>query len=133
MPDYDKAAATATRLIRENGRLVDCRKLAKGTDPDKPWNGGPGQRVEFVIQDIWCMFSPVSDSILRSGLGRSVLDVQLNKKVEQLAIVGPVDTRLEYIDEIVDKTYDGRIWRVLATQVLHPKDRTLLYTYTLKR
>lgn len=49
--DHSRAAATAQRLIRENGRQVDLvRAPVAPADPDNPWDGPtPGSEERLTV------------------------------------------------------------------------------------
>lgn len=128
MADYVKLAATATRLIKANGRLITLQKLsATPADATKPWNGPAAPTVAVQVTNVGAVFVPPGGS----GLGRSVVDDELIKRCDQIALVAPVEEGLETMSRILDT--DGQTWKIEWVQVLKPAAKTLLYVIGVKR
>lgn len=123
--DYVKLAGTAQRLIDKTGRLVQVQRLDKTpADGDKPWKGA-GTPTVAQEKELKATFVPAS-----GGLGRDLVDEELLKRVEQVALVAPTDVNLEDFNLFVD---GGSKWRVEWVQVLKPADLVLLYIFGVKR
>lgn len=123
--DYVKLAATAQRLIAKTGRTVTLQRLSSEPgDPDKPWKG-PGQPEVVQEKELKATFVPPS-----AGLGRNLVDEELLKRSDQVALVAPSDINLEVFNLILDS---GVKWRIEWMQTLMPAEQVLLYVFGVKR
>lgn len=123
--NYDKLAATARRLIAKTGRGVTLLQLSsEAVDPDKPWKG-PGKPTVEKEKDIIATFVPAS-----SGLGRDLVDEELLKRADQVALIAPTDEDLEAYTSIRDNNVE---WKIEWMQVLKPAEQVLLYIAGMKR
>lgn len=121
MPDYTALAATALRLVKDSGRLVQFRKLnSDPVDNAKPWRGAADPTVGGVTVDAYAVAVPPSSA---SALGLSTSDSDLVKRSEQILIVAPASADLAEFHEVID----GRTWRITGVETLRPADTTLLY------
>ncbi len=123
--DYVKLAATAQRLIDKTGRVVKLQRLSsEPADPDKPWKG-PGQPEVAQEKELKATFVPAG-----GGLGRDLVDEELLKRVEQVALIAPSDVDLEVFNLVLD---GGSKWKVEWIQTLKPAEQVLLYVFGVKR
>lgn len=123
--NYVKLAATAQRLIDKTGRMTTLQRLSsKPEDEDKPWKG-PGSPTVIQTKELKATFVPAS-----GGLGRDLVDEELLKRVDQVALIAPSDIDLEAFNLILD---GGSQWRVEWIQTLRPADIVLLYIFGVKR
>lgn len=133
--DYQKAAATALRLINENGRAVTLVKLGQvAADPAKPWRANPNNRVTpQAEQPATGVFVPASGS----ALGFLSEDNEMVKQSEQILLVaaaGVVGYKVEDFNEVVDPddAIDTR-WRITGVELLKPGAVRILYAIGVKR
>lgn len=124
--DYTELAALAQELILESGRTVKVQKLSSAAaDATKPWLGAGAQTVT-TERSLPAVFVPASGG----GLGRELVDEELLKRVQQVALIAPTDIDLESFNCIED---NGSKWRVEFVQVLRPANVTLLYVFGVMR
>lgn len=128
MADHSKFAATATRLISKHGRFITMQTLsATAADPTKPWKGAGTPTVASQVANVPAVFVPSYGS----DLGRTVVSEELLKRVEQIALVAPLQEGLETMHLIIDT--DGQVWKIDWAQVLKPADKTVLYVIGVTR
>ena len=136
MADFEKAAATAKRLIEANGREVAFLKRNRtAADPSKPWRGPTEPIAEAdgggVVPAV-CAFVPASGS----GLGRLVNDGRgaVATAYEQVGLVAedslPAGTDLEPFGFLRD---GDTVWRIVSKARLQPASRSILYALALAR
>lgn len=53
MSEYDRAIATAARLIKKKGMIVTWRKLARTPDAQKPWNATQAAPVDTNVSMVF--------------------------------------------------------------------------------
>lgn len=128
MPDYAALSATASRLITASGRLVTLRKLsASPADVAKPWNGPGEQTVSTQVVNVPAVFVPPGNS---NSLGLGVVDSELLKRAEQVALLSSPFEGLEEMNVMLDGTTS---WKIEWVQVLKPADKTVLYVMGVTR
>lgn len=128
---YDRAIATARRLIQAKGRQVEFRKASETpADPAAPWSGpaipsttGGTGVLAYAVQ------IPL-ESAIELGL-MTKADAQ-TRDAEQLFIVEQPATgeELETYETLVD---GGQVLRVERTQVLKPGTQRILYSVEATR
>ncbi len=127
MADHGKFAALATRLITKNGRLITMQRLSStAADPNKPWNGPGAPTVASAVPNVPAVFVPPG-----GGLGRDIVTEDLLQRVEQVALIAPLQEGLETMHRIIDT--DGQAWKIDWVQVLKPADKTVLYVVGVTR
>ena len=122
--DYTELAEIAQELIDSNGRSVTFNRFDQTpTDPGKPWNGPTDPRgTPDETDTVRAVFLPAGNS---SFLGKGVIDEDLLKKSNEVAMVGPdVDFDLTTANEIDDA---GIKKKISFVQELKPNVVTLLY------
>lgn len=123
--DYVKLAGTAQRLIAKTGRVVTLQRLSsEPANEDKPWKG-PGAPTVEQEKEVRATFVPAS-----GGLGRDLVDEELLKRVEQVALIAPSDVDLEVFNLVKDGESK---WKIEWIQTLRPADQVLLYVFGVKR
>ena len=136
MVDMVKAAATAKRLIEENGRTVTFYKLNRDPDaPAEPWLGTstpPDPLADGDFFDAIVSFVPPSGT----GFGRSVADqaAQLNVTLQQIGLLAsdsiPVGVNVEEFDNISDGPDN---WKIVVRDHLRPADVSIMFAVGLTR
>lgn len=120
MFDYQEVITVAKELILEFGRTANYQILSStAADPSKPWDG-PGTPVVSVDIPAPSVFVPSSGN----GLGKDLATEDLLKKVKQVALVSPVDDRIEKCHQIVD---GGITYKIEWVQTLKPANEIVLF------
>lgn len=128
MADHTEFVVLAQELILEEGRLVTFQKLGAGpADANKPWKGAGAPTVVSQVASVPAVFVPATGS----DLGRMVTDEELLKRVEQVALVAPVQEGFDSFHRILDT--DSQLWKIEWMQVLKPASQTILYVVGVKR
>ena len=123
MVDYTRLAATAERLIRKNGRLVQFkRKSNVPLDPSQPWNGSVH---DFDILELPAVFAPPNTvrqfGLTALGEGHEVED--LFSFVQQIFIISPGENDISTYQIMTDRGVD---YNIVGYQLLRPADANLL-------
>ena len=119
MADFVRLAATARRLIKENGRRVMFVRF--GTTPldaDKPWRGTDRTGDETLYANA-VFVSPRS-----SNLGLSSSQEDLLAKSEQVFMVSAGDDVVLSCYNAVED--DTELWKIDTVQSLRPQNLTLI-------
>ncbi len=126
--DYSEFVTLAQELIAENGREITFQKLQKTpADSSKPWKGAGEPIITQSVTDVFGVFVPASGS----NLGRSLVNEELLKKVEQVVLVAGREEDLEGFQLILDE--DSAQWRIEWAQTLRPASVTVLYVFGVCR
>lgn len=134
MVNQVKLAATAKRLIEENGRSVTLYKLNQTpSDVAKPWRGNVAPRAAVV--DSATVIGLFLDPVSFSKWGFLKEDDDLLARFEQLVIFAAssftgAETRLEEFHELSDGTAR---WRIGLTRRLAPGATPLLQMCAVNR
>lgn len=126
MVDFLRLAATAQRLIDENGRIVMVIKSGKNPqDSDKPWRGQATYNEASV--------SGKAVFVNSSDLGYTVRDEQNVKRSVKVALFA-AQSDGDYDLESFDVIEDGDVkWRIVQAQVLAPASTRILYMFEVAR
>ena len=127
MVDFDRLALTAQRLIAANGRSVTVIKYGNAPqDSEKPWRG-QSEYPEAEVVGI-AAFVPRTQMITT----RATNEDGALRETEYALFAGEDDTDLdlETFHAIED---NGRIWRIVSTEVLVPASTRVLYMFEVKR
>ena len=126
MPDYDRLAATAARLVKNSGRSVTFVKLNETpSDPAQPWKGpASGGETTLALNGV---FVPPG-SVRALGEGTEFED--LVARSEQIVITAQGENDLREFTEVVDQSIR---WGITGLQVLRPGNTTLLAFVGLRR
>lgn len=125
MVNYVRAAATAKRLIEENGRDVTLvRKNQTSADNAKPWRG-PATAVNVTVGTVKAVFYPIDEEDEKGGLLRRGEEKMM---IAHDSLAVPED--LEDIDHVSD---GGRIYKVVKACPLGPGDVRIAYEFVVKR
>ena len=123
MVDYVKLAATAARLVSNNGRSITLVEFDKTPDDaDKPWRGAVDPRISPESTKVVSGVFVEPSSAVRLGMSSEVDD--LLKRSSQIIIVASTDD-LEVYNEVIDT--DTKRWKIVGMEKLKPADTTLLY------
>jgi hypothetical protein len=133
--NYTNAAATASRLIEENGRAITLVKLNQTpTDVDKPWRGTTDARnvPELSLAAFGVFVSPSG-----GGLGFIAEDSEMVRLSEQIVLVAAASLsgyKVEDFNEIIDPEDNiNTRWRITKVEMLKPGPVRILYAIGVKR
>ena len=134
-----KFAELATRLIGKRGRDVTIAKSGNVVvDALKPWRNRTGPATEpspgtsitgkgvFINQADQDNFGFIEEDLGGTQLKRG----QQRVLVDQGAL--SVDTEIDQFDILIDSR-DGRMWRIMAANVLEPGTTRILYDFTVEQ
>lgn len=129
MVNYVRSAATAKRLIEENGRTVTLyRKVRTPVDVAKPWRGPdttPATPDPNIVAQVKAVIYPVKEEDVDDGL------VRLGMQTAMVAHDSLSPTQdLSDIDAIKDGSYT---YKVVKAVVIGPGDVKLVYQFFLER
>ena len=123
MVDYVKLAATAERLVRENGRPISfVRKAGGPIDPSRPWKGSVDSEDILELNGVFVTPNQVRIFGL-SALGEGTEFIDMVSFSEQIIITCPGENDLRLYQTVRDGTIN---WNVVAYQVLRPANLNLL-------
>lgn len=135
MVNYVRAAATAKRLIEENGRTVVLyRKVRTPLDSNKPWRGpnpstdpdaNPTTPDPAIVGTVTAVFYPIDEEDEKGGLLRRGEEKMM---VAHDSLTVPED--LEDIDHIVDGSYT---YKVVKACPIGPGSVRIAYEFIVKR
>lgn len=125
MGQFDRAIATAQRLIKKNGQPVTWRKLTEvAANPDEPWNGGTNAVVEHTP---FMCFVPAKESATRVFM--AYLAGTEVKTGRLAALMGAVDFTPDAKDVVIR---DGVELRIESIDKLSPNGQAVLYMVEFK-
>ncbi len=129
MVDLTPLIATATRLIKENGRQVTfINQDPTLADAAQPWEGPTAARGGGATKlDLDVVFVDPNPR----NLGRMSIREDLISRSEQIMIVVPGTNDLDTFEEILDT--DGTYWKIVGTQTLKPGSTAVLSYVGVKR
>lgn len=125
MPDYEKLASVAQRLIEKNGRDVTVTKRSETpNDSDKPWRG-----TDTTVVTVECkaLFKGLEEALGKDGVVRSF---QVAEIAAKSAVLNEEEVDLTGFDLLTDGTVE---WSVERIDPLKPGDRTLLWKLYLNQ
>ena len=139
MPDFEKLAATAKRLVEASGRLVTLyRQDRTPAVAGKPWRGPdavPTPPDGLVLGPIRVAFVPASGS----GFGKLLFDSEgtLAVKIDQVGLMATdsvvalsaTEADVEKMDTLLDGTH---VLKIVTVGHLKPADTSLLFLLGLK-
>lgn len=134
MVDFVSLAATALRLINENGRAVTIRQLGNTpVDVAQPWRGPTDELVP--VRDSQSGIAIFTTDRVRQGiawgLATDFIDgVKSSSHVCLFPASSDGGKNLEEFDEIVD---GSTIWRIVRAELLQPGDTKILYAFEVMR
>lgn len=129
MVDFVALAATAARLITENGRSVTFVALDETpAAPGQPWLGTPDPRAVPEATLVLNAAFVEPSSVVRLGLAFETSD--FIKRADQIMIVAPGTNDLEDFDEVQDS---GTTWKIGDVRVLRPASTTVLAFVSVAR
>lgn len=130
MVDYTKLAATAERLITENGREITfVRKNQTPLDANKPWNGPNATETTLALYAVFAPPNTVRQFGL-TALGDGTEFMDLLSFSEKIAIVYPSTNDLRQYKIIRDGGID---WNMIGLQVLEPGPTKVLAFVGVRR
>lgn len=122
MVDAVKLAATALRLLNDNGRSVTF--IQHDTTPEiaaQPWDGPAAPRTTPASTLVLSAVFAHPRFVDRLGLTIEVDD--LIRRSEQIMIVSQGTNDLSIFQEVLDGT---TYWKITGVEILRPGDTTLL-------
>lgn len=130
MPDYTRLAATAQRLIKNNGRSITFVKLDEAAaDPAQPWNGPSTNETTLALNGVFVPPNTVRQFGL-SALGEGTEFRDLVTFSEQIIITAQGENDLREYTKVIDRSDR---WGIIGLQVLRPGDTTLLAFVGVRR
>lgn len=130
--DYTEFVTLAKDLVKENGREVTLQRLsATPADSTKSWKGAGAPTVVQSVANVPAVFIP-SIGFASSGFefGRRVMDDNLLKRVEQVALIAQQVVNIEQFSTILDSSVS---WKIEWIETLKPANDVLLYLVGVKR
>jgi hypothetical protein len=125
MVNYVRSAATAKRLIEENGRTVTLvRKTRTAEDPALPWRG-PVDPGNTTVAQVKAVIYPVTEKDAIDGLVRLGMETAM---VAHDSLTPGQD--LSDIDAIID---GSNTYKVVKAVVIGPGDTKIVYQFYLER
>jgi hypothetical protein len=126
MVNYVRAAATAKRLIEENGRTVVLyRKVRTPLDNSKPWRGPNPSADSAIVGTVKAIFYPIEEEDEKGGILRRGEEKMM---IAHDSLAVPED--LEDIDHITD---NGKLYKVVKACPIGPGDVRIAYEFIVKR
>lgn len=130
MADHLEFVELASEMIAEDGRQITLQRLSStAANSAKPWQGPGAPTVAQELTGVYAVFLPAS-SAGDLGLGKLIIDSELLKKVNEVALIAPQSTSIENFHLIVD---DSKELKIEWMQVLRPANVTCLYVVGLNR
>lgn len=122
MADFAALAATALRLIADNGRAISIRKVTTGVpgDPATPWIPGSESTVDTATIGV---FLDTERSFITGEL------IPTDQSVLLIAASGLGVTPINK-DRIVD---EGDTWEIINVETLKPATTVLLYELMIRK
>lgn len=121
MPDFDKLAQTAARLIAGSGQTCTLGRLnTSASDSAQPWRGNSTPESGGETETVTASRVPVS-----SGLGLSWVSSDLVRRSTAFFLVGPISGTMENFDQITDAS--GKTWKIQGIEELAPDGTILMY------
>lgn len=103
MPDYTRLAATAARLIKNNGRSITFVKLDETpADPTEPWNGPASSDTTLALNGVFVPPNTVRQFGL-SALGEGTEFRDLVTFSEQVIITAQGENDLREYTKVIDR------------------------------
>jgi hypothetical protein len=123
MVDYAALAATAKRLIDENGRDVTLtRKDRTPVDPAKPWRAGG--TTDTTIGPFRAVVVPYTEE----EMGGTLI-----KRGDRQALVSGLDGSTNLVEQYNTLTDGSDIWKIEAVDIINPGDTRVVYTLQLRK
>lgn len=124
MANFSKLQATATRLIRKNGRAVTVvRASTNPKDPEKPWRGN--QCVDTELPTFAAIVDyqerDIDGERIRRGDRRALIEVPKDSDGNEID--------LRFFDRLDDR---GERWRMMNIQKIEPANTTVVYDVQLR-
>lgn len=124
MGRFDRQIATALRLIKKNGRLVQWRQLVRRENPDKPWETLPAVPVDH---NVYICFLPVDkDNREFINYVRGSNEIKIGSEI---GLMGQVEFEPDGADKVIR---DGLTLEILNIDLLAPNGQKILYTVEFK-
>lgn len=125
MARFDRAIATAKRLIAKNGQAVTWRVIddPTPTDPNKPWEPGPATPDD---KDVTICFLPIDRQTQETFTFLKGVEVPTGSV---MGLMGQVNFEPNLKDVVIR---DGKELRIASLDVLSPNGQKILYTVVFK-
>lgn len=119
MARFDRQIATALRLIKKNGRVVQWRQITEVENTPQPWNPKTGTGKD---NDVSICFLPVDRITYETLSLRAGTELP---KGNELGYMGAVDFEPNLKDVVVR---DGKEMAIVYIDRLAPNGQNILYT-----
>lgn len=132
MPNYERLAKTAERLIAKNGRKVTFSwPKSEPLDQNKPWKGS--SRTDRLNVDLMAVFvTPSANTQFgMTALGEGTEIDDLFKSIELTAMLFPGDHDVRKFTSMTD--FDGTEYGIIAYQLLQPANTKLIAYLGMRR
>lgn len=123
--DYAPVVAKVKQLILNTGRSVVFKKFA-ASNLSEPWKTTPN--VYSTSITVPATFVPAHTYL--HGFGENVIDENLLKRVERVALCGQASENISKFDIVEDL---GELWVIDWVDVLKPANEIVLYAFGLKK
>lgn len=140
MPDYQKLAQTAKRLIDKSGRSITINRLDRSpADSAKPWRGELDPRatgkIERSLTTIGIFVHPDSlrDQTMTRPFGFSAIDEELIKRFNQIVLVSGAGTSFENLEDFDEVTDGTSSWKIELVVRLQPGDVNIMSALALAK
>lgn len=121
MARFDRQIATAKRLIKKNGQLVQWRQRTSVADPDQPWLGGA---PVDTFHDVYIAF--VSDEQKDDRKSNMYMEAAPSTTIGRIpGLMGAVDF-VPSLEDVVIR--DGAELRLVTMDILRPNNQVIMYT-----
>lgn len=123
MARFDRAIATAERLIDRNGQLVQWRTYADGapSDASKPWKPGQGGETNSDVVICFLPLDKESRELFRYLRGTNDVPTGF--------LQGLMKGNIAFVPALNDVVVrDGEMLRIRSIELLSPNGQKVLYT-----
>ena len=121
MGQFDRAIATAKRLIEKNGQAVTWRQFTNETDADEPWKTDSTPTDKSVV----IVFFP--DNRTGYEFARSMGNSEVPRG-NTIGLMAAQDFTPTLKDQIVR---DGKVYSIESLEQLRPNDQLIMWTVGL--
>jgi len=124
MGRFDRQIATALRLIKKNGQLVQWRQLQRSDVPGKPWEVSSQPPVD---RNVYICFLPVDkDNKEFINYLRGTNEIKMGSLI---GLMGQVSFEPDAADFVIR---DGKQLEIFNVDLLSPNGQKILYTVEFK-
>lgn len=122
--NYSSLAATAQKLIQENGRLVTITMLSRAAaNADQPWRGPTTTPAETI--ELLAVFDDDEESDPRGEL------VRVGDKKCIISALDADPALVERFDSLTDSD-QGEVWKIASVKTVQPGSVRVVYELMLR-